>query len=53
MNKYLYYDLTDIIEGHRIFVTYLTYLMQVTTDFPLHFFPIFFYSIRLMGKFFV
>ena len=36
MNKYLYYDLTDIIEVYKIFVTYLTYLLQVITDFPLH-----------------
>ena len=42
MNQYLYYDLADITENYRIFVTYLTYLLQVITDFPLHFyFPYF------------
>ena len=35
MNEYLYYDLADIIEVYRIFVTYITYLLQVVTDFPL------------------
>ena len=37
MNEYLY-DLTDIIEVYRIFITHLTYLLQVITDFPLHFY---------------
>ena len=42
MNEYLYYDLTDIIEVYRIFVTY--HLLQVITNFPLHlYFPHFLY----------
>ena len=42
---------TDIIEVYWILITYLIYLLQVTTDFPLHFnFP---HTIRLMRKLFV
>ena len=44
---------TDIIEVYRIFVTSLTYLLQVITDFSLHFYFPHFYSIRLMRKFVV
>ena len=31
MNEYLHYDLTGIIEVYWIFITYLIYLLQVTT----------------------
>ena len=35
MNDYLYYNVTDIIEIFWILITYLIYLLQVTTDFPI------------------
>ena len=53
MNEYLSLDLTDIIKVYGIVITCLTYLLQGTTDFSLHFYFSHFYCKRLMRKFFV
>ena len=54
MNTFIMAYKTDIIDVYWIFITCLTYLLQVNADFLLHdCFPTFYYNIQRMSKLFM